>query len=164
MSIFIFSRPIHSGKTTELLDWCSRQQNIAGVLMPDIDENRKIFDITTKEVITIECADAANTNEPLTTVGRFHFYTSVFEKANSILINAIAREPRWLVIDEAGKLELEGRGFHKSIIRAVEIYSNNKKPGNLLITVRDSLCEAVISFFNIKNCRVIAGLEMTGES
>lgn len=160
MSIFIFSRPIHSGKTTALLQWSNHQKNISGILMPDINGSRKILDLNTKEVFNIECIDALNTAEPLTSVGRFHFYTAAFDKANSILINALTQKPDWLVIDEAGKLELEGKGFYKSIEKASGIYSNSKVCRNLLITVRDSLCEEVILFFKIKNFKVIHELEV----
>ena len=158
MSIYIFSRPVHSGKTTELLQWCSQQKNIAGILMPDINGSRKILDLYTKEVFDIECADAANTKELLTSVGRFHFYTVAFEKANKIVLTALDQTPDWLVIDEAGKLELDGKGFYESIIKAVDLY-NNDKPGNLLITVRESLSTEVISFFKVKNVQVIHQLE-----
>ena len=158
MSIYIFSRPVHSGKTTELLQWCSQQKNIAGILMPDINGSRKILDLHTKEVFDIECADAANTKELLTSVGRFHFYTVAFEKANKIVLTALDQTPDWLVIDEAGKLELDGKGFYESIIKAVDLY-NNDKPGNLLITVRESLSTEVISFFKVKNVQVIHQLE-----
>ncbi len=159
MSIFIFSRPIHSGKTTELIHWCNQQKNIAGILMPDINGSRKILDLKTKEIFEIECTDAVNTNEPLTSVGRFHFYTAAFEKGNSVLIHALTQNPGWLVIDEAGKLELEGKGFYESIIKAVEFFQNEKTAGNLLIAVRDSLCEEVILFFNLNNCVVIRRIE-----
>ena len=160
MSIYIFSRPIHSGKTTALLQWSNHQKNISGILMPDINGSRKILDLNTKKVFNIECIDALNTAEPLTSVGRFHFYTAAFDKANSILINALTQKPDWLVIDEAGRLELEGSGFYKSIIQAVDLYSNTGYPLNLLITVRDSLCGEVISFFKIKNHTVIQELEL----
>lgn len=163
MSIYIFCRPVHSGKTTALLEWCNQQENIAGVLMPDINGSRKIFDIHSKEIFDIECADAINTKEPLITAGRFLFYTAAFERANSILINAMGQNLHWLVIDEAGKLELEGEGFYSSIVRALEIYDNNEMAGNLLMTVRDSLCEAAISFFEIQHYRIIEGLEMIDE-
>jgi nucleoside-triphosphatase len=159
MSIYIFSRPIHSGKTTELLQWCNQQKNIAGVLMPDINGIRKILDLHTKDVFDIECTDAANTKEPITSVGRFHFYTAAFEKANAIVLAALNQMPDWLVIDEGGKLELDGRGFYESIVKAVDLYSNNKVSGNLLITVRESLCNEVITFFKIKNFLVIHQLE-----
>ncbi|MBI3234324.1 MAG: hypothetical protein HYZ42_09835 [Bacteroidetes bacterium] len=159
MSIYIFSRPIHSGKTTELQQWCNLQKNIAGVLMPDIDGGRKILDLQTKEVFDIECTDAINTKEPLTSVGRFHFYTVAFEKGNLIITQALAQSPDWLIIDEAGKLELEGKGFYRSIIKAVDFFKSEKSTGNLLITVRESLCEEVISFFKIKNCRIVHQLD-----
>jgi nucleoside-triphosphatase THEP1 len=159
MSIYIFSRPIHSGKTTELLQWCNQQKNITGVLMPDIDSSRKILDLHTKNIFDIECTDAANTKELLTSVGRFHFYTAAFEKANSIVLAALNQKPDWLVIDEAGKLELDGKGFYESIEKAIDFYSTDKVAGNLLITVRESLCNKVISFFKIKRALVIHQLE-----
>lgn len=155
MSIIIFSRPVHSGKTTELRHWCNQQENIYGILMPDINGSRKILDLRTKDIFDIECTDVSATDEHLTSVGKFHFYTAAFEKANLIISSAMACEPSWLVIDEAGKLELEGRGFHNAIVNAVELYSGTKVPGNLILTVRDSLCADVIEFFKLKNYKVI---------
>ena len=159
MSIYIFSRPVHSGKTTELLQWCNQQKNIAGILMPDINGSRKILDLQTKNMFDIECTDATNTKELLTAVGRFHFYTASFEKANAIVLAALNQRPGWLVIDEAGKLELDRKGFYDSIVKTVEIYNNDNAAGNLLITVRESLCKEVISFFKIKDARVIHQLQ-----
>lgn len=159
MSIFIFTGPVHSGKTSALLKWCNRQENIAGVLMPDMDGSRKIINLHSKEVFAIECTDPLHTSEPLTVIGRYYFYTAVFEKANHILVQALSLNPGWLVIDEAGKLELAGKGFHDPIVKAVAFYNNVNNPGNLLISVRDSLCKEVISFFKIRNCRVIDRLE-----
>jgi nucleoside-triphosphatase len=159
VSIYIFSRPVHSGKTTELLQWCNQQKNIAGILMPDIDNSRKILDLQTKNIFDIECTDTANTKEQLTSIGRFHFYTAAFEKASAIVLAALNQRPDWVVIDEAGKLELDGKGFYESIVKAVDLYSNDKVAGNLLITVRESLYADVISFFQIKNFQVIHQLE-----
>lgn len=159
MSIYIFSRPVHSGKTTELLKWCNQQKNIAGILMPDINGSRKILDLQTKNMFDIECTDATNTKELLTAVGRFHFYTASFEKANAIVLAALNQTPGWLVIDEAGKLELDRKGFYDSIVKTVEIYNNDNAAGNLLITVRESLCKEVIPFFKIKDARVIHQLQ-----
>lgn len=159
MSIIIFSRPIHSGKTTELLQWCSHKNNIYGILMPDINGYRKILDLNTKEAFDIECPDIENNHEVLTSVGRFLFYNKAFDKANSIVLDALGGNPAWLVIDEAGKLELEQKGFYNAIQKAVAVYKDKEAPGNLLITVRDSLCGEVIRFFNLGDCRVIHNLE-----
>ncbi len=159
MSIYIFSRPVHSGKTTELMQWCNQQKNIAGVLMPDINGSRKIFDLHTKNIFDIECTDATKTRDLLTSVGRFHFFTAAFEKANAIVQAALNQTTDWLIIDEAGKLELDGKGFYESIVKAVDLYSNEKVAGNLLITVRESLCNEVISFFKIKSFQIVHQLE-----
>lgn len=159
MSIYIFSRPVHSGKTTELLQWCNQQKNIAGILMPDINGSRKILDLQTKNIFDIECTDATKTKEQLTAVGRFHFYTAAIEQANTIVLAALNQMPYWLVIDEAGKLELDRKGFYESIVKAVDVYNNDKVAGHLLITVRESLCNEVISFFKINNFQVVHQLE-----
>jgi nucleoside-triphosphatase THEP1 len=154
MSIFIFSKPIHSGKTTELLSWCNRQKNIAGILMPDIDGQRNIHNIQTKENFIIQCDNPANAKETLVNIGRYHFYATAFEEANSILLQAASIEQDWLVIDEVGKLEMEEKGFYP----AVQEIINTKKYKNLLLVVRDSLCGQVISFFKISNANIIHGL------
>lgn len=127
--------------------------------MPDINGSRKILDLQTKNMFDIECTDATNTKELLTAVGRFHFYTASFEKANAIVLAALNQTQGWLVIDEAGKLELDRKGFYDSIVKTVEIYNNDNAAGNLLITVRESLCKEVISFFKIKDARVIHQLQ-----
>jgi nucleoside-triphosphatase THEP1 len=158
MSIIIFSRPIHSGKTTELLQWCNQQKNVCGILMPDINGSRKILDIKTKQLFDIECTDAENANELLTTIGKYNFYTAVFEKANLILITALTQKPNWLIVDEVGNLELEGKGFYDAIKKATDLY-NKKNTGTLLITIRDSLFEEVIIFFKFKDYSVINSLE-----
>jgi nucleoside-triphosphatase THEP1 len=163
MSIILFSRPVHSGKTTELAQWIGQQKNIHGILMPDMNGSRKILDIRTKEIFDIECADPANTREELITVGKFHFYTAVFAKANLILINALAKQPGWLIIDEAGRLELDGKGFYDAIKKITGAYNNKEIKGNLLITVREELCKAVIDFFTLKDCRIIQRMEDTRE-
>lgn len=159
MSIYIFSGAVHSGKSTELLKWCNERENIMGILMPDILGYRKIFNVKSKEIFDIQCTDATKTKELLITIGKFNFYAAAFEKANLILVNALLEKPDWLLIDEIGYLELDGKGFYHSMMKAAEFYNDDTSPGNLLITVRDSLYEEVISFFELKNSKVIFHLE-----
>ena len=159
MSIYIFSRPIHSGKTTELLQWCNQQKNIMGIAMPDVNGSRKMLDLHTKEIFDIECVDIVNSTETFISVGRFHFYLSVCEKANSVILKSLLQKPDWLVIDEAGKLELDGKGFYDSIMKATVFYANKETTGNLLLTVRDSLCIDVMSFFKFHDCKIIHQLD-----
>ena len=159
MSIIIFSQPIHSGKTTQLLHWCNQQKNAAGILMPDINDKRKILNLETKEVFAVECDDPDNTKEKLVTVGKYHFYAAAFEKANSILLGAVSSNPEWLVIDEVGKLELEGKGFYPAVKKIIDDQEEKITTTNNILVVRDSLRAEVINFFKINKYIIIHRLE-----
>ena len=159
MSMIIFSRPILSGKTTQLLHWCDQQKNVAGILMPDIDGKRRILDLETKEVFAAECDDPADTKEELITVGKYNFYIAAFEKANSLLLGALSRNPQWLVIDEVGKLELEGKGFYPAVKKIIDDQEEKITTTNNILVVRDSLRAEVINFFKINKYIIIHRLE-----
>jgi nucleoside-triphosphatase THEP1 len=154
MSVVIFSNPVRSGKTTVLQQWCNKQKNIAGILMPDINGIRNIRDIRSKETFIIECEDPQNTNESLVNIGRFYFYVQAFEKANAILLAEAKKPYDWLVVDEAGRLELDGKGFYPALNEIIS--KGNYK--NLLLVVRESLCLQAIEFFKITDYRVIRQL------
>src|SRR5437868_1261524 len=156
MSIIIFSRPVHSGKTTELMNYYQQQPslNISGVLMPDVDGTRKIFDLANKSYFDIECTDAENANERLVMVGKYCFYQSAFDKANHIISKTI-ESTDLLIIDEVGKLELVGKGLYPATQHAVNDSSFQSDAKHLLLVVRDSLYDAVISNFNIGEHRLI---------
>ena len=60
-----------------------------------------------------------------------------------------------LIIDEVGRLELEGAGFFPSVKEMLQLdeYRNGTKL--LLLVVRDSLYEQVLSFFGITKHRLV---------
>ena len=155
MSIIIFSRPVHSGKTTTLLEWSREQKSIGGILMPDMDGERKMLDIRTNEIFDAECKDAGDAKAATVNIGRFYFYASSFKKANSILMNEMVKAPQWLVIDEVGKLEMDGKGFYPALKKTTPFYKSPMNTSNLLLVIRDSLVEAVLSFFEIKDPMLI---------
>ena len=159
MSIIIFTGAVHSGKTTALLDWCKRQKDIAGILMPDINGRRTILDLVTKEYTDIECDDPVAANEKLVKVGRFHFYEAVFERFNSIIPKMLFSEPEWLVIDEAGKLELQEKGFYPAIKEVIESVEKKGSKTKLILVFREGICDELISFFKIKKYTIVSQLE-----
>jgi len=155
MSIFIFSGPVRSGKTTALFNWSIEKEDVAGILMPDSNGKRKILDIRSQNIFDIECDDPVNSKEALVKVGRFSFYENAFKKANAILMRATELDPGWLIIDEVGKLELDRKGFFESVKEITEMYLTKKNNGRLLLVVRNSLCAEVISFFKLKDYQII---------
>ena len=159
MSILIFSKPIHSGKTTELKEWSALQKNIGGILMPDINGLRHMQNIRTGDIFVTQCIDQENTKEELETIGRFQFYARSFRKANEILLNEILLAPDWLIIDEVGRLEIEKGGFFPALQELIPRYSDTKMKGTLLVVIRETLLETVCGFFELKTPRVIHSLD-----
>ncbi|MBK7885291.1 MAG: hypothetical protein IPJ81_17045 [Chitinophagaceae bacterium] len=152
MSIVIFSMPVHSGKTTLLMHWCKQQKNVQGILMPDINGQRMFLNIATQQIFPAQCMDS-NTNKELISIGKYYFFADTFKKANNILLQALGANPEWLVIDEIGKLELQGKGFYESVKLIIDYYRNSDR--KLLLVVRDSLVKEVVDFFGVKHFALI---------
>ena len=137
--IHILTGPIRSGKTTALINWIKDKKDAAGILTPDVDGIRHFMNIATRQLFKMEASE----NEEKIVVGRFAFSKTNFEKANTILQDAIDCTG-WLVLDEAGPLELNGEGFYKSIKKIPE--SRKEK---ILFVVREELVEKFCSCFQI---------------
>ena len=160
MSIVIFSRPVRTGKTTELMTWCGRQNNITGVLMPDNEGTRKIINLSTNEVFNLECTDPADTDQELLKVGRFYFYASIFTRVNNDLVNMLKTNPHWMVLDEVGKLELNCSGFYDAVTAMISAHQHQTITSNILLVVRESLLNEVIGFFKIDTHQVVQNLQL----
>jgi nucleoside-triphosphatase THEP1 len=152
MNILIFSRPVQTGKTTELMQWCQEQKNVAGILMPDVNGKRKMREVQSGIEWDAACSNPEVADESLVQVGRFYFYQDAFIRANKILLHT--QRINYLVIDEIGRLELHKGGFHS----AVQQILAHKILSNLLLVVRDNLLEDVIAFYQIKTYQVVHGL------
>jgi nucleoside-triphosphatase THEP1 len=125
--------------------------------MPDINGQRMILNISTQQTFPIQCVDTS-TNEEIITIGKYHFFAAVFQKANAILLQALDVKPQWLVIDEIGKLEMQGKGFYESVKLIIDYYIINyfeQTNFNLLLVVRDSLVNEVVDFFGIKGYKLV---------
>ena len=131
--IYILSAPVQSGKTTSLINWSAARKDVHGILTPVIDGKRVFMDAQTKEQFPME----ASGDEEALTVGRFVFSKAGFDKAIQIIRNAITNEG-WLVIDEIGPLELEGKGFY-TIVKELLLSEKNKT----ILVVREGMVENV---------------------
>lgn len=158
MSIFILSKPIHSGKTTELLEWSKKQKYCSGILMPDVDGVRMMYDINSKILFEAECKSKNINNRNLNKIGKYYFFEDSFNKANIILENSLKKTFNWLVIDEVGKLELNNDGFYTSVTKSLKLKKENIFKGNILFVVRDTLLIDVIKYFEITNYKVVRDL------
>ena len=85
-------------------------------------------------------------------VGRYTFSGAAFDWANKVLIQAAAMpDIKWLVIDEIGPLELQGKG----LTPAFEFILKNLRPEqNLVLVIRDKIAESIVLLYNLNQYEV----------
>lgn len=146
---FIYSKPIRSGKTTALMNILQNCKQVTGILSPDVDGERHIFDLERKAYIPFQVSDDEEIEEPMLQIGRFRFYESAFRKARDILGDGLTSHAKLIVIDEVGPLELQHKGFEPAVSKLVQAQKTGELAANLLLVVRDSLLDQVIRHYGI---------------
>lgn len=151
--IFLLSGSIHSGKTTRISEWISGKENIAGILQPVIDSRRYLKEISSGEVKLLEILPD-NKETDIISVGNYKFSSQVFSWARSKLISAFNKNPEWMIIDEFGKLEINGRGLEPAISRIMNDL-NDYQNINLVFVIRDYLVSQFLRKYGLNGYNVI---------
>lgn len=146
--VYILTGPIGSGKTTSLLEWSAKRDDVYGILTPIVNGKRVFMDIHTSEQFSME-AESGETD--ILTIGKYIFSRAAFEKASAIIRDAI-NKGGWLLIDEVGPLELRGEGF-AGVLREVleKALSHPDSYREVILVVRDGLMDKVRKEFGIRN-------------
>ena len=154
-NIFIFSRPIRTGKTTELMQWIAGKANVAGFLTPDVNEARMLYDIRKKAYFKMQLGESDD--EESISVGRFLFSRKAFNTAKSILASTAAD---WLIVDEAGKLEIEQHiGLEPELSNTINSFRIGIASGNLILVIRDTLVEKAVKKYDLGDARIVHSLK-----
>lgn len=146
--IAILTGPIRTGKTTALLA-AFPTGYASGVLQPVADGRRRVLCLRSGQSRPLE-ASAEVPNQDQVQVGRFVFSASTLRWANGCIVDAldVRAHDEWVVIDEVGPLELDGRGIARAVQKAVTRAQPPNGP-RLLLVVRDGLVDAVCDGFGI---------------
>lgn len=149
--LYIFSKPIRSGKTTTLLEWSQNQAHgsVAGILAPDIDGQRWLLDLSTHEKRLLT-ADADTDDKRIVRIGRYQFDKSAFHWAHRVLRSGFEQVPQWLIFDEIGYLELQGQGLEPAVRRVLN-WNKNIRATKLLWVVREELLSDVLDYYGISD-------------
>lgn len=152
--IYILSRPVQTGKTSQLMDWVQPRLHIGGLLTPDVNDMRMLFDLHTRSFHPFEVKDAYAGDK--ITIGKFLFAKTAFEKGQDILMKAVARSLDWIVIDEVGRLEVEqGEGLEPAVLRVVRAFQSGLVKGNLLLVIRDTLLEKAVEKYQLAGANLL---------
>lgn len=144
-SLLILTGPVHSGKTTRLMQWAAAQKNIDGIFQPVIDDKRFIYHIGTRTLRVLETKDSNNAF----VIGKYKFNIEVFNWSQTVLLEALNKNLDWLLIDEIGPLELERKGLEPVISK---IFNQiDELNGNLLCVVRNSILEEFIKHYKLQS-------------
>lgn len=147
--IYILTGKINSGKTTAITNWIAGKNEVFGILTPKILGRRVFKNIETGEQFEMETiADEVD----ILKIGRYSFSGMAFNKASLILQNGLQNPRGWLIVDEVGPLELQQKGFYKVIADIIENKNTNLKK---LLVIRDTLVDEVMSFFGIKDYKIL---------
>lgn len=139
--IYILTGPINSGKTTKLEQWLMGRRDVYGILTPKIEGKRFFKNIETSEYFQM---DADLSEENTITIGKHEFSSNAFLRATQIIKASADKKEGWLIIDEIGPLEIDSKGFDKTLR---EILNKDTEQLKIVLVVRESLREAVITHY-----------------
>ena len=143
----ILTGPVHSDKTTKLMQWAATQKNIDGIFQPVIDGKRFIYNIGSRTLKILEATETLPSEE-LIIIGKYKFRKNVFDWAQNILLDCLDKKLNWLIIDEIGPLELGGKGLEPAISKIFE--QIDKFNGNILCVVRDTILEKFVEHYKLE--------------
>jgi nucleoside-triphosphatase THEP1 len=146
--VFILTGQIQTGKTTSLVNWSAKRNDVFGILTPVVHGKRVFMNVNTQEQFPME----ANENETgVLYIGKFAFSKTSFDNAQQIIREATDKRG-WLVIDEIGPLELKGEGFYNVL---KEILQYNPTEQKILLVVRETMIEKVKELFELTDAIII---------
>lgn len=160
-AIYILSRPVRTGKTTELDDWIRHARSVAGVMMPDVDGTRKLAEIISGDLYEFEVREPG---EGVVTVGQYHFKEEIFQKGREILLGKHKVPIEWVVVDEVGPLEIRGGGgFEPAVSELINDYKAGSRKGKLLLVVRDTVLKKMQEHYGLEEAMVVKSLQDLAE-
>jgi len=142
--IHIFKGPVHSGKTFRLLNWADGLRSFDGIAAPLINESRYLLHISNRKKKLLQLplkTQNLNTEK----VGPYIFSKDTFAWGRKILLDCVDKNLDWLVIDEIGLLELDGRGLEPAVTEILNYGGCSIK--NIVLVVRDKLVSRVIKHY-----------------
>lgn len=142
----ILTGPVHSGKSTALMQWL-KHKPVVGFVTPTVSGKKVFIDIAKQEYTPYE---VENSSDETISIGQYFLDKKAFETANYIVVHALQHPSPCFVLDEIGKLELNGQGHYDSLVQLLQHWQND-----LLMVVRDSLLLEVVVTFSLTNFAVI---------
>ncbi len=150
--VFIISGKVSEGKTNKVIEIVRKLKErgirIGGFYSPRIIENGETigYDLVSAENDSKVEFLRIKRNNNTEGIGRFEINNMAIVWGRQILSNENIKDKRVIIIDEAGRFEINGGGWSERIQ-----YLLNKGDILVILTVRDIYKEEVVNKFEIKN-------------
>ena len=150
--IYLLTGPVRSHKTTTLLQWSQLRDDCGGVLSPDVDGLRQLYNVRDKIYLSWQKTEKEKEND--VAIGRFIFDQDAFDTAMDWL-NDHLEDPalNFIILDEVGPLELNGKGWDSWLRNALFSLGDT----SLILVVRENLVEEVINSYALINYKIDGG-------
>ena len=148
--IYLFTGPIRSHKTTTLLQWAQLRMDCGGVLSPDVQGMRHLYNVRDKIYLSWQKTEREKDTDVV--IGRFIFDQDAFDTAVGWL-NDHLEDPslQFIILDEVGPLELSGKGWNFWLRNVLLSLGDT----SLILVVRESLLEDVITAYALIDYKVV---------
>ncbi len=148
--VIILTGKIGSGKTTILTNWLKGEQNAAGIVTLTKNSKRILRDVSSNEEKMFEVDESFN--GPVQRIGQFIFDEQAFVWAENIINNCNYDDADTFVLDEAGLLELNKKGFYNAIQNLLTITKD--KEIKIIFVVREQCVEKFMELYNLKDVKI----------
>lgn len=158
--VIIITGGVEAGKTTSLRKVSEKLiqsgKLVSGFISPRIMDGDKtvaysIENLKTGETLPFLSEKSVSEDGDVQSIGKYFINSETEQKAKQILSDALQDGAEVVVIDEVGRLELRGDGWHNELH---ELLKANKT--TLVLSVRDSFVESVIEKFVMSEVQVIS--------
>lgn len=136
-NIYIYSAPVHSGKTSRLRKYIQNKSSVYGLLCPDVDGLRVIEELDTGVMYPFQ----TESSEEVVSVGKYLFLESGFRTGQEIIHSLDSKGQGLYVVDEIGKLEIKDHGFEPAFSAFLSAFKQRTDASELILVVRDYLLE-----------------------
>ncbi|PKL83582.1 MAG: hypothetical protein CVV24_04160 [Ignavibacteriae bacterium HGW-Ignavibacteriae-3] len=141
--MYIFSGPVRTGKTTNLMKWAASKTEIDGIFQPVVEEKRFIYHIKSRTLKQLETEEKEN----ITSIGKYKFSNCTFDWSKEILGKCLSQNLEWIIIDEIGPLELDGRGLEPAISKIFSEMDN--LTAEIICVVRKEILDKFIEHYGL---------------
>lgn len=129
--------------------WSQDRDDCGGVLSPDVDGLRVLYNVKTKQTIPWQ---KPMPDENDLVVGRFSFDPDAFMVASGWLDEHLKDDTvRHIILDEVGMLELDGKGWASWLNASLPQLGDK----TLVLVVRRTILDEVINLFGLEEVSVV---------